>query len=122
MMTKKIVVCDDNKGVRTSIRVIVEDRFPEIEIIEIDHALKLHETFTSNPDISILFLDIHMPHVSGLDFIKDILNAYPNTKIIVITGVPDAETKSRAYYYGASDFIVKPWKSIDLIETITRNL
>ena len=63
----------------------------------------------------LVFLDLHMPGLDGLDILKE-ARAIDNTiKIIVITAVEDEETIQEVKLLGAADYVVKPF-SLDYLQ------
>ena len=60
-------------------------------------------------DFDIVLLDIRLPDISGMEVLNTIKTDYPNTAVIMITGVNNVETAVEAMKLGASDYIVKPF-------------
>ena len=56
----------------------------------------------------IVFTDIKMPVMDGLMLSKELYFAYPQIKIVIISGYDDFEFARLAMKYGASDFLLKP--------------
>ena len=56
----------------------------------------------------IIFTDIHMPRVNGLDFSRQVLLEHPSVKIIVLTGHDDFEYAREAVGIGILEYIQKP--------------
>jgi YesN/AraC family two-component response regulator len=61
-----------------------------------------------------------MPRISGLDTLRKIKEKKPDLKIIMITGYRCAETAKEAIDAGASDYIVKPFSSKDIIKSVEK--
>jgi len=73
-----------------------------------------------NDAISVAFVDMQMPEMNGLDLLTQIRNSederLASLPVIIITGSDDTEsTKKQIFDAGATDFITKPFDSIDLI-------
>lgn len=116
MAKKKILICDDEKNIQESIKLILEkepyalyfaDSGPEV--IEKAASLK--------PDL--ILLDIKMPKLSGLDVLPEIKTISPNTKIIIISGYEDTGVIKEALKRGATDYLAKSFSGKDLRETIS---
>ena len=60
----------------------------------------------SSPDI--VLTDLKMPGMNGLEVLKRVKKANPETEVIIITGHGDIDSAIEALQYGASDFINKP--------------
>jgi DNA-binding response OmpR family regulator len=65
----------------------------------------------------IVFLDIRMLGMSGLEVLKEIKRIDKNTKVIMVTVMDDEKTKSQAKKSGADDFVAKPFMS-DYLEAV----
>lgn len=69
---------------------------------------------------SALLLDLSMPHLSGEDLIPQIVHAFPEVPIIVLTGANTVETAVRCMRAGVSDYMVKPVEENHLISGVRR--
>ncbi len=63
-----------------------------------------------------------MPKVSGLDVLKEVKLLKPGLKVIIVSGYKSVETASEASKSGAADYIVKPFKSRDILDRVERCL
>ncbi|MEW6667459.1 MAG: HD domain-containing phosphohydrolase [Thermodesulfobacteriota bacterium] len=61
-----------------------------------------------------LFVDLMMPKVSGLEVLKKMNDSLHLSGVIVMTGYPSMETVIEVMRYGASDFLVKPFRFEDV--------
>ncbi|MDP3722683.1 MAG: response regulator [Candidatus Omnitrophota bacterium] len=57
----------------------------------------------------LVFLDLHMPGINGLDILKEARQVDETMKIIVITAIEDEETIRKAKSLGAADYVIKPF-------------
>ncbi len=75
-------------------------------------------------DFDLILLDIHMPHLSGIDVIDLIRKHDPNAQapIIVMTGDEDLQTRFTALNHGARDFLVKPPRKEEMLSRIRNTL
>lgn len=67
---------------------------------------------------AILFLDNHLPDGRGLDFIAEIKQHWPDTKIIMITAHDSPNERRQAREEGADLFISKPFSREIIIESL----
>lgn len=72
--------------------------------------------------ISLIVLDLLMPHVSGLELLSGITAAFPDLPVIVMTGANDLETAIECMKSGAADYLVKPVEADRLVSTISKTL
>jgi DNA-binding NtrC family response regulator len=71
----------------------------------------------------ILFVDIKMPGMDGIELLKKVKSAYPDTIVIIITAYGSIESAIKAMKTGASDYLLKPFKPDYLslvLEKVTR--
>ncbi|MGB9720325.1 MAG: response regulator [bacterium] len=114
MMLKnpKILVIDDEPSICEACCQILTERNCSVEIASNgSEGLKKFETF--EPDI--VFIDLKMPGVSGMDVLKTIVEENTNTIPIVITGYASIETAVESMKNGAFDFLPKPFTAEELI-------
>jgi len=105
-MAIKVMLVDDEAGVRLLLRKIIQ-RKTEFEVIcECDNFTEAVTMFTKKkPDV--VFLDIEIVGASGLDFARIISDIEPKTKIIFATA--HGEFMPQAFEVYAFDYLVKPF-------------
>ena len=113
---KRILICDDEEGVRESLNLILEDNY-ELEFASTGS--EAVEKIKTSPFDCIL-LDIKMPGKDGLETLEEIRTISPDVKVIIVTGYQSVETASKAVKLGAVDYITKPFESGDVKEKIER--
>ena len=118
-MSKKILICDDEEGIRESLKLILEDHF---ELIVTDNGEQCLEILKNSKDVGLLLLDIKMPKVNGLDLLKVIKERHPQLNVVIVTGYRSVETASEASRLGACGYIVKPFKSEEILKTAREKL
>ena len=57
---------------------------------------------------ALVLLDINMPNKSGMELLPEIISRYPDTAVIMVTAVSNAETAIKSLKMGAYDYIIKP--------------
>ena len=70
----------------------------------------------------IVFLDIIMPDINGLEVLRQIKEIDPAAKVIMVTVADDKETKDRAKALGADEFIRKPFSKRYLEEVVIEKI
>ena len=68
----------------------------------------------------IVVTDIRMEDIDGIEVLEDVLERWPETKVIMITGYATVEVAREAMAKGAFDFIAKPFKPQELRDVIAR--
>ena len=121
MSTKRkgplVLVVDDEKRVRDSVRVTLEDE--GFSILEApDGETALTRVATDNPDV--ILLDIWMPGMDGIEVLESIRKQDEGLPIIIMSGHGNIETAVKATKLGAYDFLEKPL-STDRMTLVLRN-
>jgi two-component system, NtrC family, nitrogen regulation response regulator NtrX len=101
----KILIIDDEKAIRRALREILE--FEGFEIEEAENGNEGFEKATSTV-FDLIFCDIKMPQMDGMEVLDALMKANSETPIILISGHGNIETAVQAIKNGAFDFIEKP--------------
>jgi two-component system, NtrC family, nitrogen regulation response regulator NtrX len=101
----KILIIDDEKAIRRALREILE--FEGFEIEEAENGKEGFEKATSTV-FDLIFCDIKMPQMDGMEVLYALMKANSETPIILISGHGNIETAVQAIKNGAFDFIEKP--------------
>jgi diguanylate cyclase (GGDEF)-like protein len=113
----EILVVDDSKVIRLAARKMLGSDY-EIHLAE--DGLVGWEMLQQNSNISVVFTDLMMPNLSGMELLENIRTSsndnIANLPVIVMTGHDDSEAaKQTVFEAGATDFVSKPFESIDLV-------
>lgn len=113
---KRILICDDEIGVRESLKLILEDKY------ELDFASSGDEAVekVENKNYDGILLDIKMPAKDGLETLEEIRKISTDPRVIIVTGYQSVETASKAVKLGAIDYITKPFESSEVLEKVGR--
>lgn len=105
MSIAKILIVDDDKSIRKTLRDILE--FEKYEIDEatdgLDCMVKLKQS-----KFDVIILDVKMPRMDGMEAIEKIQNLCPDLPVIMISGHGNIDTAVEAVKKGAFDYIQKP--------------
>lgn len=118
-MSKKVLICDDEEGIRESLKLILADHY---DLILTEDGGQCLECLNNAPDVGLVLLDIKMPQAHGLDVLKVIKEKHRDLNVIIITGYKSVETATEAARLGAAGYIVKPFKSEEILETVRSKL
>lgn len=114
----RILVIDDDKYVRTSIRAVLEGVGHEVsDAGDADVGLGMQR---SNP-FELAIVDLVMPKKEGLETIRELKRDYPNLPIIAISGGGDIVRKNyvqAAELFGAMATLEKPFDGDELLSTV----
>ncbi|KPJ79136.1 MAG: histidine kinase [Deltaproteobacteria bacterium SG8_13] len=104
-MDKKILLVDDEEGIRKVLGISLADSGYEVLTAENgEQALRL---FRKNRP-PIVMTDIKMPGIDGISLLQKIKSELPDTEVIMITGHGDMELAIKSLQLQAIDFVTKP--------------
>lgn len=119
---KRILIVDDSSTMRkVIIRALRQAGFEIEEIIEADNGQDGLSKLEGNPPVDIVFTDINMPVMNGLDFIGKV-RARPEwsrVPVLVITTEGGDATVKDAILRGANDLVRKPFTPEHLKEKLS---
>lgn len=114
-----VFVVDDDAEVREAIRLLMESVGLKVRLF--NSAQEYLDQF--EPELpGCLVLDIRMPGISGLELQSRLAEATIHPPIVIITGHGDVPMAVRAVQAGAIDFIEKPFKDQNLLDSVHRAL
>lgn len=114
---KKVLVVDDEVGIRESIkRILGRQGFDVITASNGEDAFKI----IRKQDIDLLITDIRMAGMDGVDLLKVCKSVSPTTEVIMITGYASVDTAVETMKLGAYDYITKPFKKAELLKAVNK--
>ena len=118
MNLPSILIVEDEEGIRESYKLILENQYDLTFARNGIEALNLLE----KQSFAAALLDIKMPLLNGLETLKKIHHLYPKLKVIMVTGYQSVETAREATKHGAFDYLIKPFDSAQILETVRKAL
>jgi two-component system response regulator (stage 0 sporulation protein F) len=112
-----IFVVDDDQGVLESFDAMLGDDYSVVMLHDGATALDLLRQRSPR----LLFLDIKMPGMSGIEVLKAIRERQLGTEVVIVTALPQDNYEEMALEYGVYRYLRKPL-DVDEIEGITRTL
>ena len=104
-MTNSILIVDDERGIRETLRGVLEDEGFEVETAASGEAC-LKSVETNN--FGCILLDVWLPKIDGLETLKRLREQGNDSAVVMISGHGNIETAVNATKLGAFDFIEKP--------------
>src|SRR6185436_5178578 len=101
----KVLVIDDEKAIRRSIREILEFEKHQVEEAE-DGQMGLNMALRNNYDI--VLSDIKMPKIDGSELLQKLIDSEVSSAVIMMSGHGTIETAVDAVKRGAYDYLAKP--------------
>ena len=116
----KVLIVDDNDLMRTLLRGILRNENCQAIGDARNGIIALEFIERNKPDI--VFLDVMMPEMDGLEALQNIKEKHPGIRVIMITGNPSVENVQESIQGGASGFIVKPFNTAKVLDTLHKAL
>jgi len=114
-MPIEVLIVDDEESLRGVLsQVLEEDGFAVSEAASAEEAL---EIFACKPH-PIVFTDIRMGGMSGLELLQEIKRSHPETQVIIITSNASLDSAITALRAGAYDYLMKPFEDLSLISAV----
>ncbi|MGE5208107.1 MAG: response regulator transcription factor [Alphaproteobacteria bacterium] len=121
MMTPKglVFVIDDNQSVRKSLERLLDAAGYDTELFDSASGFLSR---SSHPGPSCLIVDVRMPGLNGMDLQKTLIECRREEQLVFITAHGDVPMCAEAMKAGAVDFLPKPFKPRQLLESVERAL
>jgi two-component system invasion response regulator UvrY len=102
----RVLIADDHAVVRTGYKQFLEE---EPGITEIGEASSGNEALDQlrRKEWDLLLMDIHMPDRSGLDILRHVTSGYPNTRVLIMSGLPEEQYARNVLRAGANGYVSK---------------
>lgn len=118
-MSIRVLIVDDHEVVRRGLVALLQAS-PDIEVVgeasSADEAVR--RAGLDEPDVVVM--DVRMPERSGIEACRDILAAFPSIHVLMLTSYADEEALMASILAGASGYVLKRVKGVDLVEDIRR--
>lgn len=116
---QQVFIVDDDEQVRDSLKELVESI--GIKACTFENASEFLDAF--DPDQSgCILLDVRMPGMSGIELQHKLNDIEAGLPIVIITGHGDIPMAVQAMKEGAFEFLQKPFRDQDILDTITKAL
>lgn len=121
-MRIEVFVVDDHELVR---RGLVDLISGEDDLTVIGQAGSVHEALHNLAAISqtpphVAVLDVRLPDGNGIELCREVRSLYPDTQVLMLTSFSDDEALLGAVLGGASGFVIKDIKNLDLLDAIRK--
>ncbi len=117
VMPRTILVADDEKGIRDTLKRLLE--YENYNVLLAEDGKRALEMIASEA-VDLLLLDIKMPAMDGLEVLSRVHDSHPDLPVVIISGHGTIQTAVEATRLGAFDFIEKPIGA-DRILLVIRN-
>ncbi|UCE55875.1 MAG: sigma-54-dependent Fis family transcriptional regulator [Desulfobacterales bacterium] len=115
-----VLVVDDDEGLLLSIKAtLLSSGLPEPALVSDSRRVM---DLVRNQRFELMLLDLMMPHLSGMEVLKDIKEEFPDLACVIVSAMDDVESAVKCMSLGATDYLVKPLNSEKLIVVVNRTL
>lgn len=124
MKKGKILVVDDNSGIREALKILLGACFSQVQTLPSPVAL-MKTVEELMPDVILLDMNFKADINSGnegLFWLSEIKKRWPEMPVVLFTAYADIALAVEGMKRGADDFIVKPWDNAKLIELLTASV
>jgi len=119
MTRPRILIIDDEEGIRSSLGLILGDEGYHVETAADPTAaldLARVQRFT------VVLCDVRMPQRSGLDLLPELRACQPDAVLLVMSAYGDTEQAIEAVQRGAADYLSKPFQADELLLAIRKSV
>jgi two-component system, response regulator YesN len=115
-----VIVAEDEPLIRQNLSKKLAECCPEFEVVceAADGREAIEAISEFFPDV--LVTDIRMPVLDGIALIREVYYAFPEVKVLIISGYDDFGYAKAALEFGVKDYLLKPIEIAELRKTMTR--
>ena len=114
----RCLVVDDETGIRHVLGRMIRQN--GLDCLEAASGAEALELLAREGDVPVVISDINMPEMDGVTLLGELRRLYPDTAVIMLTGVTDVQVAVRCLREGAMDYIAKPVQMEELLARIGR--
>jgi two-component system response regulator PilR (NtrC family) len=111
----RVLLVDDDETIRDTLYELLSEHYVCQTAETAEKAFARLEA----DEYDVLLTDISMPGLSGLELLGHVRQKFPDTPVIIISGIGDQEHAQGLIRLGAFDFLLKPF-SLDVVEKSVR--
>src|SRR3989442_14668954 len=111
-----ILIIDDEEPIRRLLAMYLSEEYTCVTAATADEAT----TILSGATFNLVITDITMPGASGIELSQYIHQAYPDTVVIMVSGMTDINYAIEAMRHGAFDYVTKPFDLSQVLMAVDR--
>jgi putative nucleotidyltransferase with HDIG domain len=111
-----VLVVDDERGPRESLRMVLQPRNLVFLAASGDEALEI----LGRASIDVVTIDLNMPGMKGDELMRRIRQEHPGVEIIIVTGYGSVASATEGIRYAICDYIQKPFDVIEVVGAVAR--
>jgi len=117
MCYKRLLLIDDDETDQRIFSIVLQSIAPDLTCtVKEDAAHALYQLETEELSADLIFLDVRMPGMTGVEFLQELRKQenLKQTPVVVLSGVPNPDDMRQTKELGAIDYIIKPGKYSEL--------
>lgn len=114
MAKQRILIADDEEGIRESLNLILGDAYDLVFAKDGEEALAC---LKSEP-FELAIVDIKMPKLDGLEVLRRLKGTNSNPPILILTAYQSVELAREAIKLGARDYLPKPFEREQILKAV----
>jgi two-component system, NtrC family, sensor kinase len=117
IIMSRVLVVDDNADMCVMLAAVLADNGYDVQTAPGGEAAR---KLLAKTTFDVVVTDIGMPRITGIDLLREIHAAAPDTSVLLMTGLPTVDTATRALQGGAFDYLLKPIAADDIMRAVRR--
>lgn len=122
MLKAKILICDDEEGIRRYLQKMFQAKDFEVETFADGTSLLARIEAGIDGDADILLQDVRMPDMDGIEVLKRVKKLRPSLPVVVMTAFGTIDSAVDAIKLGAYDYVTKPFPREKILGVIDNAL
>jgi two-component system chemotaxis response regulator CheY len=120
MQPNKVLVIDDSKLIHKMFSVLL----PKSELVHAMDGREALQRLAEHPDVELMFLDINMPNMNGLEFLQQVKAdaALAHIPVIIVSTEGKEQDTIRGLQAGAAAYVKKPFRNDTILDLVRRVL
>lgn len=116
---KHVLIVDDEEPIRRLLGYMLQTHGYPVTLAADARAARQH---LEEQTIALILCDVNMPGESGMDLVRSVLNEYPHTAAIMVTGLDSSVLANAALEMGAFGYVIKPFESNEVLINVANAL
>jgi DNA-binding NarL/FixJ family response regulator len=117
MTKQRIVLVDDHEVVRLGLKALL-DRHPNFEVVGEAASAREALELVASLQPAVVVMDIRLPGTSGIEACEEIVQRFPDTKVLMLTSYAEDEMLFSAIRAGASGYVLKQIGGEELVRAL----
>jgi len=110
-----ILIIEDHQSTRQGLTALLRNTGYQVD--EACNGFEAEAMITGTP-YDLVFVDLLLPYINGLELLKKVKEISPNTEVVVITGNESIDSAINSMKLGAYDYLLKPFEPQKIIDTV----